>query len=324
MMVSDRILRWLAAAAICPLLLVAGCAQTSTLALKFTPQDSATYRLITERERSVKAEGSLREDKSITGGSTGSRVEMIFTQQIQSVDEEGNALAKITMDRIKHLAKEKDVTKVDFDSSERKHRRNPMAKLIGQSYTIKISPAGEVVAVIDVREMKNALRGRSEAYKTASALVEPRAIEERHTIPTLPPAAKNNLRPGDSWSSTKTFSHGMMGMEMYERIYTLKEISDENGHRIAAVEMNAIPSSAMAERLHKEKSASAFSEMFDNTRTYEGRMKLDLTTGRVEECFEKLTTQWIFADTSVEQGSGKKPAVLKMGVVRLYSLERIN
>jgi hypothetical protein len=399
MMVSDRIFSWLAAAVICPLLLVAGCgskltisstgggsvttpgegsfhydqgsvqevvatpdpgylfigwtgtavdagrvadpdapgttvtvdagytlraAYAAALALKFTPQDSATYRLITERERSVEAEGALLEDKSITGGRTGSRVEITFTQQIQSVDENGNAVAEITIKQIKHLAREKDITKVNFDSAIKGHRRNPMAKLIGQSYTIRISPAGKVVGVIDVRQAKNAVRGRSEAYKAASALIEPRAIEKRHTIPALPPAGRNNLRPGDNWSSTKTFSYGMMGMEAYERIYTLKEISDKGGHWIAAIEMNAIPSSEMAERLHKEKPTSAFSEMFDSTQTYNGRLKLNLTAGKVEECFEKLSTQWIVVDPSFKQGGGKKPDMLKMGVIRLYSLERID
>jgi len=324
MMISEKIFRWLAAAVICLLLLVAGCAQTATLALKFTPQDSTAYRLITERERSVEVEGALLEDETIKGGRTGSRVEITFTQQIQGVDEKGNALAKITINQIKHLAKEKDVTKVDFDSSRKKDRRNPLAKLIGQSYTIRISPAGKVVRVIDVRQAKNAVRGRSQAHKVASAMLEADAIEKRHTIPTLPPAGRNNLRPGDNWSSIKTFSYDLMGAETFERVYTLKEIKDINGRRIATVEMNAIPSSEMAEQLYKEQPTGAFSKMFDSTQTYTGKLKLNLTAGKVEECFEKLRTEWVIVDPSIEQSDDKKPAMLKMGVVRLYSLERID
>jgi hypothetical protein len=399
MMVSDRIFRWLAAAVICLLLLVAGCgselkisstsggsvttpgegsfqydqgsvqpivatsdpgysfigwtgtavdagrvadpnatsttvtmdaaytlraAYATALVLKFTPRDSTTYKLIAERERSVEVEGALLDDETLMGGRTGSKVEMTFTQQIQSVDEKGNALAKITINRIKHLAKEKDVTKVDFDSSGGNNRRNPLAKLIGQSYTIKISPAGKVVRVVDVKQAKAAVRGRSEAHKIALALLEPDAIEKRHTVQTLPPAGKNNLRPGDNWSSIKTFSYGFMGAETYERIYTLKEIDETNGRCIATVEMNAIPSSERAEQLYKEQPTSAFSKMFDNTQTYKGRLKLDLTAGKVEECFEKLRTEWIIVDPSIKQGDDRKPAMLKMGVVRLYSLERID
>lgn len=324
MMISEKIFRWLAAAVICSLLLVAGCAQTSTLALKFAPQDSTTYRLITERERSVEIEGALLEDEIIKGGRTGSRVEITFTRQIQSVDEKGNALAKITINQIKHLAKEKDVTKLDFDSSREKDRRNPLTKLIGQSYTIKLSPAGKVVRVIDVREARSAVRGKSQAHKVALALLEPDAVKKRHTIPTLPPAGRNNLRPGDNWSSIKTFSYDMMGAETFERVYTLKEIKDINGRRIATVEMNAIPSSEMAEQLYKEQPTSAFSKMFDSTQTYTGRLKLNLTAGKVEECFEKLKTEWVIVDPSSKQGDDKKPAMLKMGVVRLYSLERID
>jgi len=299
-------------------------AYATALALKFTPQDSTTYRLITERERSVEVEGALLEDETIRGGRTGSKVEITFTQQIQSIDEKGNAVAKITINQIKHLAKEKDVTKVDFDSSREKDRRNPLAKLIGQSYTIRISPAGKVVRVIDVRQAKNAVRGRSEAHKTASALIEPDAIEKRHTILTLPPAGRNKVRPGDNWSSIKTFSYGLMGAETYERIYTLKEIDDTDGRCVATIEMNAIPSSEMAGQLYKEQPTSAFSKMFDSNQTYTGRLKLDLTAGKVEECFEKLRTEWVVVDPTIKQGDDTKPAMLKMGVTRLYSLKRID
>ena len=37
----------------CLLPLVGGCGQTAVLQLKFTPEDSSTYRIITEDEKSV-------------------------------------------------------------------------------------------------------------------------------------------------------------------------------------------------------------------------------------------------------------------------------
>lgn len=325
-MVSGKIRNRLAAALICSLLLVAGCAQTSTLALKFTPEDSTTYRVIMERERSVEFEGALSEDKALQGGSTGDKIEMTFTQQIQDVDDKGNSIALITINELKYLAKEKDVVKADFDSSREQDRRSLLAKLIGQSYKIKISPAGQVVGVVDVRAAQAAVKGRAPANKTALALLKPEVIKERHTILTLPPAGKNKARKGDSWSSVKTFDLGLMGVETYERIYTLKEVKNISGRRISVVEMNAIPSSEMAEQLHKEGPTRSFPDIFGGTKTYtySGQLKLDLTAGKVDRCFEKLQVERVIVDSSVKPGDDKEPDVMRMGVIRLYSLERID
>ena len=94
--------------------------------------------------------------------------------------------------------------------------------------------------------------------------------------------------------------------------------------QIAVIEMDVIPSSGMAEQLRMEGAASGFSEMFDNTETYTGRLKLDLTAGKVKKCLEKLRSEWIIIDPSAGQKGDKEPTVLKMGVARLYMLEKID
>jgi hypothetical protein len=113
-----------------------------TLALKFKPGETTTYRLITENTNGLEFEGKDPKDPSFIGGETGTRIEMEFTEEIQSVDEKGNASAKITIKALKYLAKHKSVTTIDFDSSEGKEHL--LGKLIGQSYTIEITPAGKV------------------------------------------------------------------------------------------------------------------------------------------------------------------------------------
>ena len=103
----------LASAVICLLLLITGCAphaekiakpepepqmpEAVTLALKFTPQDSTTYRLTTEKQQTLKFEGSLTANADFKGGHNSNKMEMTFTQQIQSIDDSGNAVAKITI-----------------------------------------------------------------------------------------------------------------------------------------------------------------------------------------------------------------------------------
>lgn len=296
---------------------------TVQLALKFAANDLTTYKVITEAEKSVKWEGPMPEKKfDFKGGSTGNKVEMTFTEQIKSVDDNGNAVAQITVRELKYLGKARDNVVLDFDSSRDKDANNPLHKLVGKSYTIEVSPAGQVLRIIDAGGAQAAVGGSSSSDKTALVLLSPEVIKERHTISALPAADKNQLRTGDSWSGIKSFSFDMMGSKSYEKIYTLKDIKEVNGRQIAVAEMKAVPSSEMAEELHKEQTAGAFSKMFDNTEAFSGKLALDLTAGKVQKYFEKLQTEWIMADPKPDPN--KEPAVLKMAAMRSYSIEKID
>ncbi len=334
---------WLASVVVCSLLLAAGCAplgeevskpeveleeqiaeaaaeEAATLALKFSPQDSTTYKVIAESERSIKWEGSLPEEPTFKGGRNHNRLEMTFAQEIQSVDDKGNAIAKITVKGLKYSSIVKDNPTFEFDSSKPKDPNHPLAKLIGQSYTIKITPTGEVTEVIDVKEARAAVRRGSVVPRRALRLLNSETIKERHGTLVLPDTDKNQLQTGDSWSSIKTFSFDLMGSESYEKIYTLNKIKDRDNRQVAIIEMNAIPASETA----KEQAAAAFAEGFDNTETYTGELELDLTTGKVEKYLEKLQSEWIIVFPSAEQEVDKEPAALTMSAIRLYRLEKID
>jgi len=358
MFMSDKIFSFIATAVVCLLLLTMGCISiteettkskaeskekisaeetaklegkskeqltTVELALKFTPQDSTTYRLITEAEKSVMWEGPLPEKPSaFKGGHTASRIEMTFTQRIQSINDKGDAVVEITIKGLKDLAQVRDNTVLDFDSSREKDRDSLLSRLIGQSYTIEISPAGRVLRILDVNEARAAVKGDSSAHQTASALVSDDTIKQRHTILALAATDKDQFQQGDSWSDMESFSFGMMGSKSYEKIYTLKEVKDTDHRQIAIVEMNAIPSSEMAEELHKEQATGLFTKLFDNTETYTGELKLDLTAGKIEKYIEKLQTEWVAVDPFAGQQDDKEPAALKMTATRLYHIEKID
>ncbi len=309
-----------ASAVICVMLLTAGCAQTARLALKFTPKDSTTYNVTIERERGIIWGGpSSSKPKGFTGGHTGNRIEMTFTRRIQSVDNESNAVAKITIKGLRYLAKAKDSIVLDFDSSREKDQNSPLAKLIGQSYTIEITPSGEVSKVIDVSNARAEVEGNARAAR----LLLPEVIKDQHSIPALPEAEKNMLRPGETWSNIKTFSFGVMGSKSYERIYELKKINDTNKGRLAIIEMSVIPSSEKAQELHKEQGTSFFSKLFDSTEIYTGRLMLDLTTGKVEKYFEDFRSEWIAVDPMGPK-ENKELDTLRMSEIRLYHFERID
>ena len=337
-----KISKWLAIAAVCSLLLAAGCAplgeevakpkvelekqipeaaaeEVATVALKFSPQDSTTYRVIAESERRIKWEGSLPEEPTFRGGRNHDRLEITFAQEIQSVDDKGNAIAKITVKELKYSSIVKDNPAFEFDSSKPKDPNHPLAELIGQSYTIKIAPTGEVTEVVDVKEAETAARKGSVPPVIALRLLNSETIKERHGTLVLPAADKNQLHIGDSWSSTKTFSFGMMGSESCEKIYTLNKIEDRDNRQVALIEMKAIPASETT-----KEQAAEFLKSFDNTKTYTGELELDLTAGKVKKYLEKLQSEWISAFPSAEQETGQEPAVLTMSATRLYSLEKID
>ncbi len=293
------------------------------LALKFTPQDSTTYTVVVEADRSVAWEGPLPEKPTaFKGGHTGNRIEMTFAQRIQSVDDKGSAIAEIKIAALKYVSKVRDDVVLDFDSSREKDKDNLLAKLIGQSYTIQVSPAGQVLQVVDANQVRAAVEGSSTAHKTASALLLPAAIKQRHTIPALPPAEKSRLSPGDNWSSIATFAFDMMGSKSYQKTYTLKEIKQADNRQFAIADMNAVPSSEVARELGQEQTTNPLEKMFDTTETYTGQLRLDLTAGKVEKCLEKLHVEWVIVDPQAKDD--KEPAALRMTATRFYSIEKID
>jgi hypothetical protein len=338
-----KISKWLVSAVVCSLLLATGCTPVSkeatkpevkpekkkpkaaakdvaNMELKFSPGDSTTYRVITEAERSLKWEGNVPDEPTFKGGRNYDRLEMTFSQEIQSVNDMGNAIAKITVKELKSSSISKDSLAFEFDSLKPKDPNHPLAKLIGQSYTIKITPTGKIIEVADTKKAELAVSSGSAPPRVALRLLQPEIISERHGTLILPDANKNQLHIGDNWSNTKTFFFGMMGSESYEKIYTLKAIKDQDNRRLAFIEMNAIPAS----KTSKEQVADYFKDS-DSNKIYTGELKLDLTTGKIDKYSEKQQSEWITVFPSTEQKTGKEgPAVLTMSDIRIYNLEKID
>ncbi len=294
---------------------------TDRLALKFIPDDIATYKVAMEYQKGIEWMGSeTSKPVSFKGGHTGNKIELTFTQQILSTNENGNAVAMITIRGLKYFKQIRDNVTTDFDSSAAKDANSPLAKLIGQIYTIQITPTGQV-NVIDANEARAAVTGASIENITAVNLLKDDMLSELHSIPPLPSGDQKQLRVGESWSNLKNFSFDLMGSKSYERIYTLKKIENKNEHKIAVAEMEAVPSVEGAKELYKEQGTSPIENLFDNQQTYTGLLKLDITKGEVEEYSENLRVQWVIADPSPE--SQDQTAALKMVAVRSYSMEKI-
>jgi hypothetical protein len=282
------------------------------MVLKFAAGETAKYKVVVEGQRKVKWEGAVPDKPAFQNAENISKAEMIFTQKIQSVAASGNAAALITIDWLKYVSSIKETKILDFDSSRAEDANSPMAKLIGQSYTIEITPSGEVAKVIDVNSAVAAVKGDSPAQRAAMKLLESEVIKDRHGTLVLP-ANKTQLNIGESWKNIKTFLFSPMGPATYERIYTLKSVDDHK----AMVEMKAVPTTEPNTPL-----ASRVSKSFDHKGRYWGELQFDTGSEQIVKYFETLEEEWLAAKPSLEKETEGEPATLTMSAKRFYGIEK--
>lgn len=316
---------------VCSFVLLTGCTrQSTTVALKFVPNEITTYKVITETQRSVGFEGRIAKETKSKGGATGVKIEMTFDQQIQNVKDNRNAVAKITIKELSYLSQQKSIANFDFDSLRQEDKDSPMAKLIGKSYTIEISPVGEVVAVVDAGDARKAVSSATGsegmagnvAIQKANMMLDDKSIKERHGITALKAAGKKQLRKGDKWQCPQSFSLDMMGTKSYEKIYELKEIQTGDGGTTAIIEMNAIPTSAAGE----EESVGFLSGMMDidNREEFSGLLKIDQATGQILSYSENLSLKWVILDPEKNLKEDQVPNSIIMEFKNIHNIEKIN
>jgi len=291
------------------------------LALKYVPGQTTTYKVTTETEKSIKWEGNTAKKPAMfRGGRTGYRVEMTFDQQIERVTDEGNGIVVVTIKALRYRGQAHQKTVVDFDSARAGDPERPLAKLIGQSYTVEMTPKGMVASVSDVEPARAAVGGQLPEHNTALKLISDKTIRQRHEIPALIALEAAEVQPQEHWSSVRTFSFGMMGTKAYERVYTFEGVEQGDDRRSARVAMEAIPSAVAS---GQSQAANPLGMMFDNTDSYTGQLRVDLNSGQIEQYIERFSMQWVTADPASVESGDTNPAVLKMGAAELHQLERI-
>jgi hypothetical protein len=292
------------------------------LTFKFAQGKTQTYRLQTLAQRKVSIEGPQPENTSalFQGGQTTDKIDMVFSQQVQSINAQGNAIEKITIKDLKYFSEVKDKTALDFDSQKNNDPNNALFALIGQSYNIEVSPSGKVTKIIDANHVLAAISRLLDNNDVAVKLLSDNAIEKRHSIP-LPDLNANELKKGGTWSSVTNFDFGLMGKRAYNRTYTLDAIEKSDGAINAAISMNAIPSIEGTKEAYEEQKTST-PPMTDIRQTYTGQMKIDVTDGTLLKYQENLKNEWIV----VPPGSGKSgpPSALNMTATQTYNIEKIN
>lgn len=306
---------------VCAVLIVlAGCVPSAEMKLDLSQKSETTYKVVTGTSKDYEfIQPSINKTKERhTGGS----VEMVFTQNVESVDPQGNAIANITIKGLKYTSSDAQGKDIGFDSQDEKDKSSPLMKIIGASYKIKISPRGSV-EVVDASAARGIIKTGADE-KIAARMLSDEEIARRHQVMALSDA-KGDYKKGDKWSSVVASPPGMLRSKSFEKVYTLTDIKEENDQKIATIEMNAVPSSKRAEgAAEKEAGMGMFANMFDEKDEYNGKMIINLTTGQILSYDETLKAQWVAAESSEEQKSDKGPDQLTMGFTFKYSIEKVD
>ncbi len=296
--------------------------QAVDLTLKFAAGQVAVYRAASDAQKSIEWKGApAAKPAQFIDGRSGNRVEMTFEQRVQQVREDGSAILEITIKALKYAGEIRGNVVFAFDSTKEEDIVSPLTALIGKGYRLEMSAKGQVLAVIDAGPVRQVVPEGSAAYNVAVRLLSNEEIKSRHEVPALVALEDSRVRPGRTWSDLKTFSFGEMGPKSYERVYTLAQVQPEDGGR-AVIEMEAIPSAAVAEEVHRQQAAGPLARMFDNVESYEGRIELDLGDGQVAGYTEQMETVWTFADPAGAPDGGPPPA-FTMAARQMHTLERI-
>ncbi len=289
--------------------------QEVVLSMKFVKGQTDKYKSIMETERSGEFTGEIAKDQQFKNAKSGTRAEMVFTQQVDIIDQSGNATEKITIEALRYVSKQRDVVNIDFNSLNSQSQASPLNKLIGQSYSITISAKGEVIGISGLDNLRRLVNTANPENNAASLLVSDNLIRRRHQIPPLIDANERKFKIGDKWSVTKTVNFGIMGDNTFEKIYTLKEIDTKGNNLDAVVEITGIPPTTQTNV------TSPLTKMFDTNNSYTGSFIFNLTGSKLEQYSEKMTSDWTVADTKSTQG---EPSTIKLGTMELTSLQRLD
>jgi len=297
-----------------------GCVQNAEMKLTPAAKSVTAYKVVTGSSKDYQfVQPSINKTKE---RHTGGDVEMVFTQEVESVDAQGNATANITVKQLKYTSSDSQGKEVGFDSENPKDKTSALSNLIGASYKIKFSPKGSV-EVVDAAAARGIVKSGADE-KIASRILSDEEIARRHQVMALLDA-KGPYKKGDKWSSVAASPAGMLRSKSFEKVYTLTDVKDENGQTIATVEMNAVPSSKREEGTSdKDSGMGMFANMFDEKDNYTGKMIINLTTGQIKSYDETLKAQWVAAESSEEQKSDKGPDQLTMGFTYKYSIEKVD
>lgn len=306
----------------CVVVLLSGCGPKilSDLSLKFRVGDIQSYRFVSDTTRNIRLEEpSLNRVKESQNRDI---VEVKFDQEIERVNTDGSAVARITIKDIRVVLKGFIGAEFDFDSTRQDDRNRPMYALIGQHYTITLLPDGKA-QLLDAAEAMAAVNSNVEKEKKrADALLTAGAVAIRHSIPGLPGTGASVRGKGGRWSKVQAGHKLLARPKAFEKTYRVKEITTKDGSQTVVVTMKGVETDKPAEGMAESSVLSPLKGMLETTEIYNGGMTFDALAGRVVDYNEKLVAEYVAA-TTVDGNQKKISDILTMGLTYSISLESV-
>jgi hypothetical protein len=301
------------------ILLFNGCAPETEVALKPVPDQVSTYKAGDLYRKDYLFDQPSSDKKTIKN--TELNTEVVYDQVTKDVDAEGNITDDITIKAIKYLNSDSEGVNIDYDSSRKAEAGSAFTMLIGQTYTIKMSPDYKVLEISNIEPVRQAIK-KGKDNRFAGVLVSDESIHKRHEILAMPDKDKKTLKVGDSWSRVVSSPPGVLIPKNYEKIYTVEEISKSG---LAMIKMNATPTSKRLINQPKESEGfEMFKSFFDSEDDYTGNLLIDTETGRVYEYNESLKSKYTAADFPKTKPKPEQPDVLNLAFTESHSIELLD
>jgi hypothetical protein len=187
------------------------------MALRMHPGEKASYESTITMIKDYKFEQPTL--KKSDQNQTSTVVTVQFDQTIAEVAPDGNAMADIVITGIRCKTVNKNEVRYEFDSADTKYQADPANSLIGQSYRISISPAGQV-KVVDASAAR-AVAVSGEGANLAKKVFSDEGIIERHQLPL--PETNKALSAKQTWSKVVPSPPGLLAAKTFEKVYTVAE-----------------------------------------------------------------------------------------------------
>jgi hypothetical protein len=276
---------------------------------------TATYCLSSETTKAVRFEGIRPDDKvlgAFDSAFTGRLSDVTWTQTVQAVDPNGQALLLIEIAGLSYQNYFKGDLVADYDSTRSQNTATALEDLIGLVYQIRVDVKGHVLQVLGADEALARLSKGKDQYNSAAHLISQKVIKARHTIKPLN-AAPDQWGKNETWTSPESFVFGKLGGKVFEKTYVCQGVDKAS----SLVEIT------MADFKSVDKSRSSVNTPrlpFTSEDQFTGTLILDTRAGQIKLYRESLEVTWSFVDPTSKNGA--QPRTGHMIARQAFLLER--
>lgn len=310
----SRMLFWSVSTLVLIGLVLNGCTPSAQLSLQMQEGQVASYESTTTMVKDYKFDQPTM--KKSDHNQTSTTITLMFDQTITSVAADGTATADVVIKGIRCKTVNKNQVRYEFNSDDPNSKADTLNQLIGQSYRISISPAGQI-QVVDANAIRAAATG-GEGVNLVKKSFSDESIIERHQLP-LPEDIKA-LSAQQSWTEVVPSPPGLLAPKTFEKTYTVAEA----GKNRVVIDMTAKES--LGKKADGQSSSGAmgmFAKMFDSQDTFSGKLVFNPSNGSVELYEETLVSTYTASEMPQNAPADALPDTLVMSLTNGISLKKI-